>query len=172
MYQEISGGVGAVYRLTYHYSPRPGVFDNPINVSWEGINVDSLNSDGSGNGDTVWSEKTHLVQATSPTSRLEFIDPRDPSSGISVGGYIDDVIVEPLNTPALLCDLVKDLVSQRGIATSLCAKLNAIAAAVARGNLQAKQGAVGAFINEVNAQTNKFITSSDAALLIGAANNL
>lgn len=71
-----------------------------------------------------------------------------------------------------LCSLTQQLVSQHGVANSLCAKLDAAAAAAARGNLTAEAGALGAYVNEVNAQTNKFITVANAAILLQIAGTL
>jgi len=59
-----------------------------------------------------------------------------------------------------------DIVTDPVVAQGLTDKLNAIAAAIARGNANAKAGAVGAFINQVKAQTGKSITAEDAATLI------
>jgi hypothetical protein len=44
-------------------------------------------------------------------------------------------------------------------------KLNAIATAIAQGNARAKAGIVGAFVNQVKAQTGKSITPQQAAIL-------
>jgi hypothetical protein len=45
-------------------------------------------------------------------------------------------------------------------------KLNAIATAIAQGKAHAKAGIVGAFINQVKAQTGKSIAAPQAAILI------
>ena len=58
------------------------------------------------------------------------------------------------------------LVTDPGVAQGLTDKLNAIATAIAQGNAQAKAGVVGAFINQVKAQTGKSITAEHAATLI------
>lgn len=75
-------------------------------------------------------------------------------------------------TYASLCTLTERMVSQAGIAKSLCAKLAAAEAAAERGNTNAKRGALGAYVNEVQAQTGKAISSADAAVLIRLAGAL
>lgn len=68
-----------------------------------------------------------------------------------------------------LCTLVRRFVSHRGVANSLCAKTSA--AARAR-NDNAHDGALGAFINEVEAQSGQKIDPADALVLITIANAL
>lgn len=73
---------------------------------------------------------------------------------------------------ASLCNLTKQFVSHNGIANSLCVKLNAAAAAAARGNTNAKQNQLGAYINEVQAQAGKAVSAANAATLAALANAL
>ncbi len=68
-----------------------------------------------------------------------------------------------------LCTLVQRFVSHHGVANSLCAKTRA--AERAR-NDSAHDGALGAFINEVEAQSGKKIDADDALVLIAIANAL
>lgn len=68
-----------------------------------------------------------------------------------------------------LCTLVQRFVTQRGVANSLCAKTTA--ADRAR-NTGARNGALGAFINEVEAQSGKHIDADEALILIMIANAL
>lgn len=68
-------------------------------------------------------------------------------------------------TVTALQALTASYVTNAGIAHSLVVKLDAVAAAEQRGDATAKQGAVGAFINEVNAQTGKSITPAHARML-------
>ena len=65
-----------------------------------------------------------------------------------------------------MCNLVRRFVAHPGIANSLCVKLNAAAAAEARGNLAAEAGALNAFTQEVKAQTGKHITAANATILL------
>lgn len=75
-------------------------------------------------------------------------------------------------TTGSLCNLTQRFVSSAGIANSLCVKLNAAGAAIARGNMQAKAGPLGAYVKEVQAQTGKSISAANAAILIRLANLL
>jgi DMSO/TMAO reductase YedYZ molybdopterin-dependent catalytic subunit len=71
-----------------------------------------------------------------------------------------------------LGSMVEIVVECKGIAKSLLAKLGNAGEADARGSLNAKEGMMKAFINEIEAQTGKCIGSSDAAMLISLANQL
>ena len=75
-------------------------------------------------------------------------------------------------TTAGLGNLVMQFVTNAGVANSMISKLNAAAAAEARGNTQAKAGAIGAFINELQAQADKALTAAQAATLIALAQAL
>ena len=59
-----------------------------------------------------------------------------------------------------------------GIANSLCAKLDAAAAAAARGQSNASKSSLAAFGNEVGAQAGKALTFNQAALLTRFASAL
>lgn len=54
----------------------------------------------------------------------------------------------------------------------MCAKLSAAKAAEERDNLSAKRGALGAYMNKVNAQSGQSITSGNATTLITFAHTL
>jgi hypothetical protein len=71
-----------------------------------------------------------------------------------------------------LCTLVHTFVSNAGIANSLCVKLDAAAAAQARGNVAAHDNQLQAFINDVNAQRGKAIGDGNANTLISLAGGL
>lgn len=75
-------------------------------------------------------------------------------------------------TAGSLCQLTKTLASDAGVATALCAKLAAADESAQRGDLDAKSGQIGAYINQVAAQTGKAFSRGDAALLIGFARAL
>ena len=68
-----------------------------------------------------------------------------------------------------LVNLVKSFGLKQGIANSLIAKLGSAQSAIARGDLSTACGVLGAFINEVQAQTGKAITSSQATQMIAMA---
>lgn len=75
-------------------------------------------------------------------------------------------------TAGSLCNLTQRFVSSAGIANSMCVKLNAAGAAIARGNMQAKAGPLGAYVKEVQAQTGKSVSAANAAILINLASKL
>jgi hypothetical protein len=75
-------------------------------------------------------------------------------------------------TPASLCALTRRFSASAGVADSLCAQLDVVAAASARGNTGAKAGALNAYVAEVQAQSGKALTSDQAATLIRLARAL
>jgi hypothetical protein len=66
---------------------------------------------------------------------------------------------------ASLCALVRQFVTNQGIANSLCAKLDA----AARGQAKTKANILHAFDDEVRAQSGKALTADQAALLVNLA---
>ncbi|HYR93545.1 MAG TPA: HYR domain-containing protein [Methylomirabilota bacterium] len=79
---------------------------------------------------------------------------------------------EVRSTSASLCALTTLFSSKEGIAKSLCAKLEAAAAALERGNTKTHDNILNAYKNEVSAQSGKAISIADAAILIAAAGSL
>jgi predicted extracellular nuclease len=77
-----------------------------------------------------------------------------------------------MNDESTLCALAQRVAAKSGVASSLCAKLDNAAAARNRGDLKAAQNMLKAFVNEVNAQRGKAITTDDADLLILLAGRL
>ena len=73
---------------------------------------------------------------------------------------------------ASLCSLVKEFSTKSGIANGLCAKLDAAAAAGARGQSMTKANILNAFENQVAAQSGKALTADQATLLIAFAKTL
>ena len=70
-------------------------------------------------------------------------------------------------TTASVCAVARSYISNADLASSLCAKLDAAAASLQRGNLRSHDGQLAAFINEVNAQRGKALTDTQADTLIG-----
>jgi hypothetical protein len=79
---------GVQYRLSFAYSPRPGVADNRIRVRWGGAVVAELSESGVGMSDTRWVTVSIPVTATSSSYLLEF---EDASYADGLGGFIDNV---------------------------------------------------------------------------------
>ena len=73
------------------------------------------------------------------------------------------------NTFDSLCRVTRAEASDEGVAHSLCVKLQGAADAVAAGDSAAADGKVGAYINEVEAQGDKSLTSQQAQDLAGLA---
>lgn len=92
----------------------------------------------------------------------------DPAGNSGSGSASFNVIV----TYDSLGNLVRRFVTKHGIANSLLAKLNAAEAAQARGNIKAVEGTLGAFVNELSAQSGKSLTDENAAILIRLAEAL
>ena len=75
-------------------------------------------------------------------------------------------------TASALCDLTRTFVIDPGVASSLCAKLDAVDASGARGNSKARSNQIAAYINEVNAQRGKTVDDAQADELIALAGGL
>lgn len=73
---------------------------------------------------------------------------------------------------ASLCTLTQEFSTDSGVAGGLCAKLNAAAAAEARGQSKTQANDLNAFDNQVTAQSGKALTTDQANLLIEFANTL
>jgi prepilin-type N-terminal cleavage/methylation domain-containing protein len=71
-----------------------------------------------------------------------------------------------------LCSLTRQYVNKEGVARALCATLNAAADAEARGDLEARRGALGAYMNQVAAHSGKALTRRRAATLNTLARTL
>jgi hypothetical protein len=100
--------------------------------------------------------------------------PTSDTGSRSVGGKILDkdggvteyrATVNVVVTYASLCELVHRLVTDETVAAALCDKLNAAAAAAARGNDGAKENQLQAFRSQLDAQTGKSVSAADAELL-------
>ncbi len=75
-------------------------------------------------------------------------------------------------TAATLCAFTRTVVTKADLAGSLCTKLDASAAAGARGNAKAHDNQIQAYINEVNAQRGKAISNADANTLVALAGTI
>lgn len=92
----------------------------------------------------------------------------DFAGNVGSGSVIFQVNV----TFSSMCLLTKRFVTNAAIAGSMCSKLDAASRAAARGSQQAKAGSMNAYVNEINAQTGKSISLTNANLLIGLASHL
>ena len=71
-----------------------------------------------------------------------------------------------------LCHLTEQYVSKAPIARALCNKLEAAEFAEARGNDKAKKGSLGAYVDQLEAQSGKSLLHGRAAILITLAHAL
>ena len=71
-----------------------------------------------------------------------------------------------------LCEITQAVVTNRGVATSLCQKLEAAAAAAARGVSGAADNLLDAYVNEISAIRGKRVSDADADLLIAIVQTL
>ena len=92
---------GAKYVLSFDFSPRPGVFDNRLIVSWNGSQVFDLIEISPGGGDVDWQHHSAVVTATGSTSTVEFAGADAPDG---VGSYLDN-LPEPGRTAQLAAGL-------------------------------------------------------------------
>ncbi len=104
--------------------------------------------------------------------------PTDRVGPLSVGGKVRDddggvteyrAIVAVTVTFESLCALVRTYVDKEGVANALCAKL---AAAEAKDDRKAVESDLDAFVNQVEAQSEKSMTATEAATLIRLAGAL
>jgi hypothetical protein len=71
-----------------------------------------------------------------------------------------------------VCSLTEQFSTKAGVAHSLCAKLDAAAAAAARGDVTAADNILDAYEHEVSAQSGKALTAAQAAILTALAEQL
>jgi prepilin-type N-terminal cleavage/methylation domain-containing protein len=71
-----------------------------------------------------------------------------------------------------LCNLTRQYVNQEGVANGMCATLKGAEAAEARADYQAKKGSLGAYMNQVAAQSGKALTRRRATTLTTLARTL
>ncbi len=105
MYQDVGVTAGQAYYLSFWYSPRPNrpASTNYVQAYWDGVPLFlGLGITGAVGGSTVWTEYVFTVYGDGDgTSRLYFEAP-PLGGGDSLGGYLDDVSVEPVPEPGTL----------------------------------------------------------------------
>ena len=92
--QEIDTTPGTKYRISFAFSPRPGVNNtqNQLEVVWNGAVVDTLSENGGSN--TNWQVYTYDVMASGEDTLLEFADVGTPDSA---GTFLDAISVTELD---------------------------------------------------------------------------
>ncbi|MFA4880660.1 MAG: DUF642 domain-containing protein [Candidatus Doudnabacteria bacterium] len=88
IYQNITTTIGNTYKLTYKYSPRPGVGadNNTLIVRVNDSQVATHSAVGGSN--TIWTEYTYEFKATGTTTKIEFAA---GGASDSLGVFLDDV---------------------------------------------------------------------------------
>jgi hypothetical protein len=96
--QDVRTQRGRSYALSLAVSPRPGTpaSDNRVGIYWDGQLVARVEADGTRTPATTWQVITVVVRAERDMARLEIRDEGTPNS---VGGYIDDVRLQPIAMP-------------------------------------------------------------------------
>jgi hypothetical protein len=90
LYQNLVTVPGNTYHVEFYLSPRPGLADNEVEVSWDGDLKATIALDGSANGNTVWSVYSYDFVATGSSTELAF---EETGTGNSLGMFLDNVSV-------------------------------------------------------------------------------
>jgi hypothetical protein len=153
-----------------------GVVQAPV-APVTSIDASELSSDGSlAPGATVTIFVTRTVQATDPNATLNTVtfvfNDRSDLSGAQVKASVTDQV--DLATFSGFLNFLNSTggVSNQGVANALSEKVTNALADYAVGDFSDAKGIVGAFINQVQAQTGKFITTDAAAQLLEYASLL
>ncbi len=126
----------------------------PLTYAWDLDNNGSFETPGQ-------SVTFSAASITTPGSRTIKVRATDPG-GLTA---VDTATVNVVVTYESLCALTEALVTKASIAHALCVKLENAEAAAARGNLNARDGMLKAYRNQLDAQTGKSVSAADAALL-------
>ena len=140
-----------------------GSYTSDVSISWTVTSRDAAITSSTGCGAAVLNVNGIVTYTCSATNDLGLTTTRSVIVRRAVPG--------PQNL-AELCTITRQLVPQHGIANSLCQKLDASNAANVRGDTKASGNVLDAYISEVRAQTGKWITPANAALLIQYAQGL
>ncbi|MEO7368440.1 MAG: hypothetical protein ABIZ36_10810, partial [Gemmatimonadaceae bacterium] len=193
LYQDFTVPAGAELSYDRFIGNRPGIFFTPSTLSYaisagsnQQARVDIMDPSatvtdlGTGVLAAIYATAvgdppvSGYTNQTASLSALAGQSVRLRFSEVDNTGYfnmgIDNVSVRTTSTG--LCASVQLLVTKKGIRTSLCDKLAQAAAYATAGATADQNGVLRAFINEVQAQTGKSITSANAAILIAAATSL
>jgi Ca2+-binding RTX toxin-like protein len=99
--QTVATEAGQKYELSVQYSPRPGVpaASNGVEVWWNGNKIDTIVGEGVGLRDTQWRTLSYQVEGSGAQGALEL---RSIGTSDSLGGYVDNIQMFKLVTPASL----------------------------------------------------------------------
>ncbi len=108
--QEAQTVVGQYYMLTLGFSPRPGVEDNHLVISWNDEVIYEAEASGVGLQNTSWQEISVLIQADTTSS---FISLADHSFDDTLGTLVDGVSLVAVPAPATLALLMLPILHKR-----------------------------------------------------------
>ena len=108
--QEAQTVVGQYYMLTLGFSPRPGVEDNHLVISWNDEVIYEAEASGVGLQNTNWQEISVLIQADSTSS---FVSLADHSFNDTLGTLVDGVRLVAVPAPATLALLMLPALHRR-----------------------------------------------------------
>jgi hypothetical protein len=77
IFQDIQTIPGRIYALKYSWSPRPGPYENQLQVCWDGMTLATHGASYSKMAPllhTSWRDELFLVTASNKTTRLEFVE--------------------------------------------------------------------------------------------------
>src|SRR5437667_2103504 len=77
IFQDIQTVPGRIYALKYSWSPRPGPYENQLQVCWDGATLATHGASYSKMAPllhTNWRDELFLVTATNKTTRAEFVE--------------------------------------------------------------------------------------------------
>lgn len=89
--QDIPTQKGQTYKLSFAFSPTPGVLDNKLNVYWGDELVVALDESGQGLSNTKWQVYDYCLEANSTNTNLSFDNFNETPD--DVGSYLDAVSV-------------------------------------------------------------------------------
>ena len=106
--QDIQTVAGQYYMLTLGFSPRPGVDDNHLVISWDDQIIHEAHASGLGLQNTSWQEISILIQADRDVSSLMLAD---HSLNDTLGTFVDGVRLVAVPAPATLAFLMIPLLA-------------------------------------------------------------
>jgi hypothetical protein len=165
-------GSGSGLFSSYYYSTNPVVFQSGAFLLGI-VGGDLVGPLMAGSGFTVVNGPTAMSAAEYATSGVSSPTNFPATTNSNHGSWSEAGValpVSPAQATENLINLVNSLGLPHGITNSLDANLNAALESIDSGRNTAARNQLGVFIDEVNAQTGKEITSAQAAQLISAAN--
>lgn len=151
---------------TLSFSGNLGTYSTDMNISI------SCNAEDSLSGIAVPCDDININASSLPLGENTISRTVTDNAGNITTQSVTFTVVPSVDPWTELVELVKKHTAKKGIVNSLLAKVDAAHSAYNRGDNTAKANILGAFINEVEAQTDKAIAAEHAKLLISKAKAL